>query len=68
MRVGSALAALLALFTGPVMALTMSGLLGSAGRLTFYGSVGVEAEDYKYDSDYGSRDRMRLRTRFDLNG
>lgn len=68
MRVGGVLAALLALFHGPVMAQTMSGSLGSAGRLTFYGSVGVEAEDYKYDSDYVSRDRMRLRTRFDLNG
>jgi len=50
------------------MALKMSDSLGSAGRLTFYGSVGVEAEDYKYDSDYGTRDRTRLRTRFDLNG
>ncbi|PWB53766.1 MAG: hypothetical protein C3F18_07200 [Nitrosomonadales bacterium] len=41
---------------------------GSAGRLTFYGSVGVEAEDYQYESEYGTRDRTRLRTRFDLNG
>lgn len=36
--------------------------------MTFYGSVGVEAENYQYDSEYGSRDRMRLRTRFDFNG
>lgn len=46
----------------------MSGSQGNAGRLTFYGSVGVEAENYQYDSEYGSRDRMRLRTRFDFNG
>lgn len=55
---------LLALFSGPVMALKAS----SDGRLTFYGSVGVEAEDYQYESEYGTRDRTRLRTRFDLNG
>lgn len=46
----------------------MSEALGSAGRLAFYGSVGVEAEDYQYDSEREIRDRMRLRTRFELNG
>jgi len=61
------LAALLVLLPAPAMALKMSEL-GSAGRLTFYGSLGVEAEDYQYESDYGTRDRTRLRTRFDLNG
>lgn len=50
------------------MALRMAESPGSAGRLTFYGSVGVEAEDYQYESEYGTRDRTRLRTRFDLNG
>lgn len=63
MRVRSAFAALLALFSGQVLA---QKTLDS--RLTFYGSVGVEAEDYQYESEYGSRDRTRLRTRFDLNG
>ncbi|MDO8892255.1 MAG: hypothetical protein Q8N54_15565 [Sulfurimicrobium sp.] len=46
----------------------MSGSQSNAGRLTFHGSVGVEAEDYQYDTKYGTRDRTRLRTRFDLNG
>lgn len=50
------------------MAMKMSDSLGGAGRLNFYGSMGVEAEDYQYESDYGTRDRMRLRTRLDLNG
>lgn len=50
------------------MALKMSESLGSAGKITFYGSVGVEAENYQYESDYGTLDRQRLRTRLDLNG
>lgn len=62
------LAALLALSSGPAMALKMSESLGSAGKITFYGSVGVEAENYQYDSAYGTLDRQRLRTRLDLNG
>jgi hypothetical protein len=62
----SAFAALLALLSGPAFALKVSE--SGAGRLNFYGSVGVEAENYQYDTEYGSRDRMRLRTRFDFNG
>jgi len=67
-RVGGAFVALLLLFPGPALALRNSESQGGAGRLTFYGSVGVEAEDYQYESDYGTRDRTRFRTRFDLNG
>ncbi len=68
MRASSAIAALLALFPGPAMALEKMEPTGSSGKLTFYGSVGVEAEDYQYESEYGTRDRTRFRTRFDLNG
>lgn len=62
------LAALLALFPCQVLAQKLTDSLWGVGRLTFYGSVGVEAEDYQYTSGYETRDRMRLRTRFDLNG
>jgi hypothetical protein len=67
-RVGGALNVLLALFPGTVMALQVPEL-GSAGKITsIYGSANVEAEDYRYDSAYGARDRTRLRARIDLNG
>lgn len=68
MRVGGALAALLALLPAPAMALKMPEL-GGAGKITsLHGSIGLEAEDYRYDTDYTSSDRTRFRTRFDLNG
>ncbi len=58
------------LYVTPASALNlqMSEMLGSAGRLTFYGTVGVEAEDYRYDSVSGSQNRQRLRPWFELNG
>jgi hypothetical protein len=63
------LATLIGLFPGPLMALPRSESLAGAGRLTsIYGSAGMEAEDYRYDTLYDSRDRKRLRTRVDLDG
>ncbi len=52
------LAALLCIFSGPVV----------AGRTNFSGSVGLENEDYIYSTEAGSSSRTRQRTRFDLNG
>lgn len=68
MRVRGTLAALLALLPAPTMALKMPEL-GGAGKITsLHGSIGLEAEDYQYDTDYATSDRTRFRTRFDLNG
>lgn len=62
------LAALLAAFPVQVMALKMSEL-GAAGKLvSLSGSMGLEAEDYRYELTDGTRDRTRLRGRFDVNG
>lgn len=41
---------------------------GGTGRMTFFGSVGLETEDYQYATATSTRDRTRLRKRFDLNG
>lgn len=62
------LAALLALFPAQVMALKMSELGGAGKLVSLSGAIGMEAEDYRYESVAGERDRTRLRGRFDLNG
>ncbi len=50
------------------MALKMSEL-GGAGKLaSLSGSFGMEAEDYRYDMAASTRERTRLRGRFDLTG
>lgn len=50
------------------MALKMSELGGAGKLVSLSGSVGVEAEDYRYELAGTTRDRTRLRSRFDLNG
>lgn len=49
------------------MALKLSEL-GEAGKLvSLSGSIGMEAEDYRYEMLASTRERLRLRGRFDLN-
>jgi hypothetical protein len=63
------LAALAALSPGLLMAQERSAFAGRVGKLTtIYGSVGMEAEKYRYDALDDCQDRQRLRTRFDING
>lgn len=50
------------------MALKMSELGGAGKLVSLSGSFGMEAEDYRYDMAAGTRERTRLRGRFDLTG